>query len=1055
MVSEKVRIYDLARELGVPSKDLMTILKDSLRIKVKSHSSTIDEDDAEKVRAIIATKKFSAPSPEIKEEPEPIIEKEQTEEPKQPTQILKEEPKVTKEEKLEEKARGVVEPQAQPVKEKQVPTEPQAEPAVKKQIPPNPSPERKPFQATPRQELPQRITKPTMNRQEYTKPVAKASLEPKEPIQHVQKPSYTPTKLPGVQPYTLSTNKYRRRPENKPYSSQKPSRYPTSKVADQGTTLQASTSATLTSVTTSVQEPPVTTEPVVQPEQIESITQPQVKEVVEIEKEQAVANIIETEDKEAGVVEPTITTEKIEKFEKVEPVKTIETFESPQKIQRPPHPTVRHQQQPKPQHPQQGFQPKPHRFPKPARAEGFERPAAQVAQEAKPKHFEKPFKSQGAPGQKEPVAGEALKSAKSPYKKDLPKKKEYYSKEKERYQDVKPLTEIFKKKKIEKKEPEIEKPTEVYIDKALTIAELANILKINSTEIIKELMKTGIFATLNQTISLEAARDAAEKLEYIVLKEAPEQKVEEVQKEEVEEEKPLDITKLQQRAPIVTIMGHVDHGKTTLLDAIRKTKSKIVETEIGGITQSIGAYTVEIDRKRIVFIDTPGHKAFTAMRARGASVTDIVIIIVAADDGVMPQTIEAISHAKAAGVPIIVAINKIDKPGADPDKVLQQLANQNLVPEKWGGDIITEEVSACTGENIEKLLEWIVLVADLHELTADPTSPASGVVIESELDKGKGSLARLIVQNGTLRVGDLIIVGNIGAKVRALINDEGLRINEAGPSTPVEVLGLSEVPQAGDPFKVVNDEKRFKQMLSKLKVEEKEKRFSNTGALTLQQDTIFKAKSKKTKDEIQNLNIIIKADTDGSVKAVEAVLLELKSKEVVVKIVHSGVGDISEADVMLALTSSCIIIGFRVKEDSNAVKVAQEQDVQIRTYDIIYEISDDIEKTMLGLLQPELREVELGVAEVRELFTIGKNLVIAGCYVLEGKITRNRTAKVYRNNKEIFKGNLDNLRRFKDDAKEVLSGFECGISFNKFNDLQVGDIIKVSTVEEIERENLN
>jgi len=539
---------------------------------------------------------------------------------------------------------------------------------------------------------------------------------------------------------------------------------------------------------------------------------------------------------------------------------------------------------------------------------------------------------------------------------------------------------------------------------------------------------------------------------------AKEKKEEEVKKEEKAPTPELDKSNLIKRAPIVTILGHVDHGKTTLLDTIRASKHKLVDAEVGGITQSIGAYTVESedsDGSKIVFIDTPGHQAFTAMRARGAQATDIAILIVAADDGIMPQTVEAINHAKAADVPIIVAVNKIDKANAEPDKVLQQLTEHNLLPEAWGGETVTINISAIKGDNIDELLEMITLVAEMQELKADPNTVATGVVIESELDKGKGSIARVLVQNGTLRVGDYLAIGSVGGKVRALIDDHGERINKAGPSTPVEVLGINGVPKAGDTFKVVDNDKGLKQIISKRKEEERDKRINNQIPIKLQKDTIFKAKQKKSIDEIKELNIIIKADTDGSAKAVESALEELKSKEVKVKNIHIGVGDISEADVMLAATSDALIIGFGVKEDPNAARVSTEEGVIIRTYEIIYQISEDIEKTMLGLLKPDLKEIELGVAEVRNLFTIGKDLVIAGCYVLNGKVVRNRIATVMREDKEIFRGNLDSLKRFKDDAKEVASGYECGISFNKFNDLQKGDLIKVSTMLEVERESLN
>ena len=499
-------------------------------------------------------------------------------------------------------------------------------------------------------------------------------------------------------------------------------------------------------------------------------------------------------------------------------------------------------------------------------------------------------------------------------------------------------------------------------------------------------------------------------------------------------------------------MGHVDHGKTTLLDSIRASKHKIVATEVGGITQSIGAYTVYLDddkeNKKIVFVDTPGHEAFTEMRARGAKATDIAILVVAADDGIMPQTIEAINHAKAANVPIIVAVNKIDKPDANPDRVLQQLTEHGLVPEAWGGETITVNVSALNGTGIDELLEYILLVADIEDLKANPKAEASGVVIEANLDKGKGPVATLLVQNGTLRVGNCIVVGTACGRVRALLSDSGERIQKAEPSTPVEILGLTEVPQAGDYFEVVKNEKEMKTIVEKRKEKERDKRLEAMLPAHIRREAVA------GEDDIPELNLIIKANTHGSAEAVSQAIAQLDSNLIKTKIIHVGVGDISEADVMLASASGALILGFTVKEDPNAAAAAEKEGVTIKKYDIIYQILEDIEKTMLSLLEPEIKEVDLGKAEVRQVFTIGKTTRIAGCYVTEGKIIRGKTAVVYRGGKEIFKGVIDQLKRFKDDVKEVAQGFECGISFAKFNDIEIGDIIEVSTTEEVERTSL-
>lgn len=600
-----------------------------------------------------------------------------------------------------------------------------------------------------------------------------------------------------------------------------------------------------------------------------------------------------------------------------------------------------------------------------------------------------------------------------------------------------------KAKKKPQVEQEVEKITEVIIDKPLTVAEFAEKTNISVSEIVKSLMMQGILATVNQTINVDTATKLAETFDILVLDSSY------IQKDEEETNKNIvnpNSKHLKPRAPVVTIMGHVDHGKTTLLDAIRASKHKIAAGEVGGITQSIGAYTAYADDKKIVFIDTPGHEAFTAMRARGAQSTDIAILVVAADDGIMPQTVEAINHAKAANVPIIIAVNKIDKAGADPDRVLTQLTEHGLVPEAWGGDTICCKVSAIQGKGLDELLEYILLVAEMQELKADPTVSATGVVIEAKLDKGKGPVATVLVQNGTLRKGNCIAVGSVGGKIRALLSDDGTQIEKAGPSTPVEILGLSEVPQAGDRFEILNNEKEMKALVAKRKEQERESKLEAIAPSKVKKDLI-----KAQQEETHELNIIIKANTHGSAEAVSASIQQLESKQIFTKIVHIAIGDISEADVMLASASNAIIIGFSVKEDANAAKLAAQEGIDIRNYDIIYDILDDIEKTMLGLLQPEVQEIETGRAEVRQIFTIGKTNKIAGCYVLEGKLIRNKTAVVERAGKEIFKGNLDMLKRFKEDAKEVMAGYECGVSFNKFNDLEEGDIIIGFTTKEIER----
>ena len=631
------------------------------------------------------------------------------------------------------------------------------------------------------------------------------------------------------------------------------------------------------------------------------------------------------------------------------------------------------------------------------------------------------------------------------------KKKEKAYKNKEEEQERISLEKAVqqKHKKHTQATVQQEEVKQVVINRPMTINELADKIRKSPADIIKFLMLQGILVTVNSPIDIETAKKVAENFEIEVLDEDLDSFIEEeIEKEELNNFiEHADKSKLVKRAPVVTIMGHVDHGKTTLLDSIRASKHKIVSTEVGGITQSIGAYTVWLDDKKIVFIDTPGHEAFTQMRARGAQSTDIAILVVAADDGVMPQTIEAINHAKSAGVPIIVAVNKIDKPDANPDKVLQQLTEYGLVPEAWGGDTIAVPVSALQGKGIDELLEYILLVADMQELKAVEDCPAMGVVIEANLDKGKGPVAHILVQNGTLHVGDAVVVGNVGGKARALIDDSGRRVKIAGPSTPVEILGLNEVPQAGDRFEAVQNERIMKQIVSERKQKE---RISRLDAMAVSHVT----KETLSNDEIKNLNLIIKSNTNGSAEAVSQAIQNVKSSKIIPKIIHVGVGDISEADVMLASASNAIILGFTVKEDANAIVAAEREGVKIKKYDIIYQVLEDIEKTMLSLLSPVIEEVELGKAEVRQVFTIGKTTRIAGCYVTEGKIVRSKQAIVKRDGIEIFKGEIDQLKRFKDDVKEVATGFECGISFFKFNDIQVGDIIEVSTTKEVERSSL-
>ena len=674
----------------------------------------------------------------------------------------------------------------------------------------------------------------------------------------------------------------------------------------------------------------------------------------------------------------------------------------------------------------------------------------------------KPFNKPSAQtGEKKPIQRRIIPQEiyenKSSGRKQRPdnrkKGKDYRSKEEEQERISLEKAAAQKHKKKTHKEENVEQITQIVVNQAMTISELSEKIQKTSAEIVKFLMFQGIMATVNQLIDVDVIKKICTEYGLEVLEEDLDAYIEEELEKEQKNKALIDVDKklLKKRAPVVSIMGHVDHGKTTLLDSIRASKHKIAATEVGGITQSIGAYTVyleEKDNKKIVFVDTPGHEAFTEMRARGAKATDIAILVVAADDGIMPQTIEAISHAKAAEVPIIVAVNKIDKPDANPDKILQQLTEHGLVPEAWGGQTITVNVSALNGTGIDELLEYILLVADVEDLKANPKAEASGVVIEANLDKGKGPVATLLVQNGTLRVGNCIVAGTACGRVRALLSDSGERIQKAEPSTPVEILGLTEVPQAGDYFEVVQNEKEMKTIVEKRKEKERSKRLDAMLPAHIRREAL------SGDNDTPELNLIIKANTHGSAEAVSQAIAQLDSKLIKTKIIHVGVGDISEADVMLASASGALILGFTVKEDSNAAAAAEKEGVTIKKYDIIYQILEDVEKTMLSLLEPEIKEVELGKAEVRQVFTIGKTTKIAGCYVTEGKIVRSKDAVLIRNGQEIFRGAIDQLKRFKDDVKEVAQGFECGVSFSKWNDIQEGDIIEVSTKEEVERVSL-
>ncbi|MCA1023104.1 translation initiation factor IF-2 [Halobacillus litoralis] len=589
------------------------------------------------------------------------------------------------------------------------------------------------------------------------------------------------------------------------------------------------------------------------------------------------------------------------------------------------------------------------------------------------------------------------------------------------------------------KKPKKQLPEKITFVGSLTVGELAEKLGKDSSEIIKKLMFLGVMATKNQELEPESIELICEEFGVEVEEEVV---VDETDIENMTfDDEPED---LRERPAVVTIMGHVDHGKTTLLDQIRNTK--VTEGEAGGITQHIGAYQIEENDKKITFLDTPGHAAFTSMRSRGAQVTDIAILVVAADDGVMPQTKEAISHAKAAEVPIIVAVNKMDKEGANPDRVMQELMEYELISEEYGGETIFVKMSAVQGEGIDELLEMIVLVSEMEELKANPERHAYGTVIEAELDKGRGPVATLLVQNGTLNVSDSVVVGNTWGRVRAMVNDIGRRVKTAGPSTPVEITGLNNVPQAGDRFLVFDDEKKARSIGEARAQKQLEVSRGSNAKVSL--DDLF---NQIKQGEVKEINLILKGDVQGSVEALAGSLEKIEVEGVKVKIIHTGVGAITESDVNLASASNGIIIGFNVRPDGNARKAAESEDVEIRLHNIIYKVMEEIESAMKGMLDPEFEEKIIGQVEVREIFKVSKIGTIAGSYVTDGKVTRNSGIRVIRDGVVIYEGEIDALKRYKDDAKEVAQGYECGITIKNFNDLKIGDIIEPYEMQEIER----
>lgn len=573
---------------------------------------------------------------------------------------------------------------------------------------------------------------------------------------------------------------------------------------------------------------------------------------------------------------------------------------------------------------------------------------------------------------------------------------------------------------------------------SITVKDLGQKIGVSPAELIKKLIKTGVMVTVNQSIDFDTAAVICAEYNIEV---KPVKELDEVIFEDVVEDDPAD---LEIRPPIVTIMGHVDHGKTTLLDGIRK--SRVAAREAGGITQHIGAYQVEHQGRKITFLDTPGHEAFTAIRSRGAQVTDIAVLVVAADDGVMPQTVEAISHARAADVPIIVAINKMDLPNANPDRVKQELSEHGLIPEAWGGDTIMVEISALTLDGVDELLEMILLVSEMEELKANPNRKARGTVIEAKLDKHRGPVATVLINTGTLEIGDDFVVGCVYGRVRAIVNDRGENIDKAVPAQPVEIVGISEVPEAGDVLVVTEDEQTARQVAEIKRQKQREQELR--GPVRANLEDLF---AQIQEGQIQELNIILKADVQGSLEALRSSLEKLSTDEVRLNVIHKGVGGVSESDVQLAATAGAIIIAFNVRPDPNALRAAEREKVDIRGYRVIYDAIDEVKAAMSGLLEPEYKEEAIGRAEVRETFRVPGVGTVAGCYVMDGKVTRSANVRVLRDNVIVHEGKISSLKRFKDDVREVLQGYECGIGIERFNDIKVGDFIEAYIIKEIAR----
>lgn len=981
MKNGRIRIYDLSKELAVENKDVLEVCS-RLSIEVKNHSSTVTEAQAQEIREAIKKQQMAAANQQNKQE--------KTASPQQPNK---------KQEILAIYKSEESQPSQQAKKPTPVlltPPRPPQKPVAKETAA---APEEKPA-AESKPVLKQPPTRPTTPPTPPQKPVLKSPptlKKPNYPPAVEEKKTTTATtetdeaKKQKSKPASLKKDKTISGPPRRGKAGEKPP------VKEEKTTTQqvvASTTAKAEEGKQAEQKPKLAPKP--------TLKKPPQRPVTPPPEEEVPAAKAKGEEEEELEAEELLLEEKLK-------ARKPKQKKGPERTRDEDEEEIIGRKEGK---------------------KGGKKRRALFLDEDEEEELEELFEEEE---EESPVLSLALARPPKP-----PKEAE---KDKTKAPAAKKPTVAKKEKpeaKAEKKTKEEEKPPEfIVLNHPPTCAELAEMLKVPPTEIITKLFYKGIAVTITQTLDLETAKMVASELGVEVITEGEEKPT--ATKTEMLTEADLD--NLQKRPPVVTIMGHVDHGKTTLLDAIRHTK--VAQTEAGGITQHIGAYYVDVEHEgkveQIVFLDTPGHEAFTAMRARGAKVTDIAVLVVAADDGVRPQTKEAISHAKAAGVPIVVAINKIDKPGANPERVKQELAELGLVPEEWGGDTVMVPVSALTGENLDTLLEMILLVAEVEELYANPDRPARGTVLEAHLDRTRGNVATLLVQNGTLRVGDIVVAGAAWGKIRAMMNDRGQKVESAGPSFPVEVLGFNELPEAGDEFEVYLNEKEARTIAEKRAEEKRDYRLQ---AQASRRVSLSSLSAKAQKGELKELNIILKADVQGSVEAILQELKSLPQEEVQIRVLLSAAGEITETDVDLAAASGAVIIGFNTTLAPGAREAADRYHVDIRQYNIIYRLKDDIQAAMEGLLEPEEVEQFLGKAEVRAVFPISKG-AIAGCYVLEGKVVRNRNLRVIRNGQEVYKGTLDSLRRFKDDVKEVAAGFECGIGVDKFHQWQVGDIIEV------------